>query len=522
MRVYEQGSISAAARRLSEARGLWGRSRSERGMGMSGRSRAMEGPGRVGGASEGSAIERFFKLSAWNTTIGTEALAGLTTFMVMAYIIFVNPGILTTIPQDGVSRAGVTTATCLVAGIMSILMGLVTNRAFAIAPGMGLNAIVMFQLVGAQGLTYGEAMGVIVAEGLLITLLVVVGLRKVVMDAIPDDLKKAISVGIGLFILFIGLVNGGVVMTAEGTPLTMAPLNTWTVATTVIGLLLTVVLMARNVRGALLWGVLGTTVIAIVINAANSNTVWTTPGVARVPTQIVATPDFSTVGLVSFNFFAKLGLLTAVLVIFAIMLADFFDTLGTLVGVGGQAGYLNERGELPDAQKPLLVDSLAAVGGGLGGASSATTYIESAAGIGVGGRTGLTAVITGVLFLLAMPFWPLVGVVPAQATAPALILVGFLMTGVLARQEVATRDGKTIATGGIDFTNLAIGLPALATIVLMPLTYNITNGIGAGFLLYTLIRLVKGEAREIHPALYVVSAAFLLYFLRLALFDITV
>jgi AGZA family xanthine/uracil permease-like MFS transporter len=470
-------------------------------------------------APDGSFLERYFKLSAWNTTLGTEAMAGVTTFMVMAYIIFVNPSILA---GDGPLRPGITTATCLVAGIMTILMGLVTNRAFAIAPGMGINAIVAFQLVGAQGLTYGEAMGVIVAEGIIITLLVVVGLRRIVMDAIPEDLKKAIAVGIGLFILFIGLVNGGLVVTDAGTPLAMAPLNTWTVATTVLGLLLTVVLMARNVRGALLWGVLGTTAIAIIINAFNNNTVWTTPGVARIPTDIIATPDFSTVGLVSFKFFDHLGVLTAVLVIFAIMLADFFDTLGTLVGVGGQAGYLNERGELPDAQKPLLVDSLAAVGGGLGGTSSATTYIESAAGISVGGRTGLTAVITGILFLLAMPFWPIVGAVPAEATAPALILVGFLMTGVLARQEVTTVEGKTLATGGIDFTNLAIGLPALATIVLMPLTYNITNGIGAGFLLYTLIRLVKGEAKAIHPALYVVSAAFLLYFLRLALFDITV
>ncbi len=498
---------------------------------MSGQSRAMDGPGRASGASEGSFFERYFKLSVWNTTIGTEALAGLTTFMVMDYIIFVNPNILTTIPQDGVTRAGITTATCLVAGIMSILMGLVTNRAFAIAPGMGINAIVAFQLIGAQGLTYGEAMGVIVAEGIVITLLVVVGLRKMVMEAIPEDLKKAISVGIGLFILFIGLVNGGLVRPGAGTPLEMAPLVGWTLATTVIGLLLTVVLMARNVRGALLWGVLGTTVIAIVINALNNNTLWLVTGadgvardlgVARIPTEFIATPDFSTVGMVSFGFFAKLGVLTAVLVVFAIMLADFFDTLGTLVGVGGQAGYLNERGELPDAQKPLLIDSLAAVGGGLGGASSATTYIESAAGIGVGGRTGLTAIVTGVLFLLAMPFWPIVGAVPAQATAPALILVGFLMTGVLARREVTTADGKQITTGGIDFANLAIGLPALATIVLMPLTYNITNGIGAGFLLYTLIRLAKGEAKAIHPALYVVSAAFLLYFLRLALFDITV
>ncbi len=474
------------------------------------------------GGAAGGTLERLFKLRAWGTTAGTEMMAGLTTFMVMAYIIFVNPTILTTIPTDA-SRSGITTATCLVAGVMSILMGLVTNRAFAIAPGMGLNAIVAFQLVGAQRLTYGEAMGVIVAEGLIVTLLVVVGLRRLVMEAIPVDLRKAIAVGIGLFILFIGLVNAGLVTSnppGQGTPLQMARLTGWPVATAVLGLLLTVVLMARNVRGALLWGVLGTTALAVAVNYANGGQVWTTPGVARLPSQLVATPDFSTVGRFSFGYFGKLGLLTAALVIFSIMLADFFDTLGTLVGVGGRAGYLTARGELPDAQKPLLVDSLAAVAGGAAGSSSATTYIESAAGIGVGGRTGLTAVVTGILFLLAMPFWPIVGMVPPEATAPALILVGFLMTGVLGERE-ETVDGET-GRGGIDFTNLAIGLPALATIVMMPLTYNITNGIGAGFILYTVIRLVRGEWRRIHPALYVVAAIFVLYFLREALFGITV
>ena len=487
--------------------------------------------GQAGTIGSENFVERFFKLRQWGTTVGTEVMAGLTTFMVMAYIIFVNPNILTTTQQDA-SRAGITTATCLIAGIMTLFMGLFTNRAFAIAPGLGINAIVAFQLVGAQGLTYAEAMGVIVLEGLVITLLVVLGLRRIVMDAIPEDLKKAISVGIGLFILFIGLVEAGLVRQGAGTPLEMAPLNGWPLFVTVAGLLFTIVLMARNVRGALLWGVLATTVLAIVINALNGTRLWLVPdaanpgqfidnGVAELPTSILATPDFSTLGMVSFGFFGKLGILTAALIVFAILLADFFDTLGTLVGVGGQAGYLTAKGELPDAQKPLLVDSLAAVAGGLGGTSSATTYLESAAGVGVGGRTGLTAVVTGILFLLAMPLWPLVGIVPAQATAPALILVGFLMTGVLAQRETVAEDGSRIRTGGIDFTNLAIGLPALATIILMPLTYNITNGIGAGFLLYTIIRLVKGEARAIHPALYIVSAAFLLYFLRLPLFGIT-
>lgn len=476
----------------------------------------------------GGWLDQYFKLSAWGTTVGTEAMAGLTTFMVMAYIIFVNPTILTT-TQQAVGRSGITTATCLAAGVMTIFMGLFTNRAYALAPGMGLNAIVAFQLVGAQKLTYGEAMGIIVSEGVLITLLVVVGLRKVVMDAIPLELKKAISVGIGLFILFIGLNEAGVVVSnppGQGTPLQLGHLVGWPVAVAVLGLLFTVILMARNVRGALLWGVLGTTALAVAVNYASGGKLWLVNGqdlgVAKLPRQWIATPDFSTLGAFSFGYIAKLGALSATLIVLSLMLADFFDTIGTLIGVGGQAGYLNERGELPDAQKPLLVDSLAAVAGGAAGSSSVTTYIESAAGVGVGGRTGLTAVVTGLLFLLAMPFWPIVGVVPAQATAPALILVGFLMTGVLSERETTDAAGNPVTTSGIDFANLAIGLPALATIVMMPLTYNITNGIGAGFILYTIIRLVKGEARRIHPALYVVAAVFLVYFLREALFGVTV
>ncbi|HET8631061.1 MAG TPA: NCS2 family permease [Thermomicrobiales bacterium] len=491
-----------------------------------GDSREIRGDARAGGM-----LERVFGLSKWRTTVGTEVMAGLTTFMVMAYIIFVNPQILTS-TQTAVGRAGITTATCLVAGVMTIFMGLFTNRAYALAPGLGINAIVAFQLVGAQKLTFGEAMGVIVTEGLIITLLVVVGLRKVVMDAIPGDLKKAIAVGIGFFILFIGLVDAGLVTQGQGTPLQMGRLVGWPVAVAVIGLLFTIVLMARNVRGALLWGVLGTTALAVIVNYATGGNLWLVcdpqtkacvdQGIAKLPSQWIATPDFSTLGTFSFGFVAKMGVVSAVLVVFTIMLADFFDTVGTLIGVGSEAGYLDEKGDLPDVQKPLLVDSLAAAAGGLAGASSATTYIESAAGVGVGGRTGLTAVVTGILFLLAMPFWPIVGMVPAQATAPALILVGFLMTGVLSERETTGAAGERATTAGIDFTNLAVGLPVLATMILMPLTYNITNGIGAGFILYTLIRVVKGEWRQVHPALYVVAAIFVIYFLRQALFGVTV
>jgi AGZA family xanthine/uracil permease-like MFS transporter len=445
----------------------------------------------------------------------TELLAGLTTFVVMSYIIFVNPGILSTPGPnaDGLSISATTTSTCLVAGVMSILMGLFANRAYAIAPGLGLNAIVAFTLVGQEGLTYPEAMGVIVAEGILITLLVVAGVRRYVMDLVPLELKKAISVGIGLFILFIGLVNGGLVQAGQGTPVTIGTLRGAPVLVTAVGLLITIGLMARGFRAAILLGIVLTTVFAVLVEEI-ADTGQFIPGQAQFPDKVADAPDFGVVGDFSFNFFSELGVWVAVLTVLAIMMADFFDTMGTLVGVGSQAGYLNERGELPDAQKPLLVDSLAAVAGGAASSSSATTYIESASGVANGGRSGLVAVVVGVLFLLATPFWPLVAIVPTSATAPALIIVGWMMMSVLSEREETTADGRLIRTRGIDFADIEIGLPVLAAMVMMPLTYNITNGIGAGFVVWTVVKLAKGKLHEIHPVLYVISAAFVVYFLR--------
>ena len=446
--------------------------------------------------------------------LSTELMAGLTTFMVMAYILFVNPSILTApdVP-DKLTVSAVTTSTALVAGVMTIIMGLATNRAYALAPGMGLNAIVAFQLMGAMGLTASQAMGVIVAEGIVITILVLLGIRKYVMTAIPVELKRAISVGIGLFILFIGLVKGVLVVADPATLVRMGDLRGVPVLVTAVGLFLTIALMARNVRGSLLWGIVGATIFSIIARTITGTTQFA-PGVAEVPSKWVAAPDFSRIGHFSFGFFSELGVLTAVLVILAIMLADFFDTMGTLIGVGSQAGYLDENGELPQAQRALLVDSLAAVAGGAASSSSATTYVESAAGVGVGGRTGLVSIVVGVLFLLSMPFWPLVDVVPDQATAPALIIVGWLMMSVLSERDYVSATGKVVRTRGIDFTNIEEGLPVIATMVIMPLTYNITNGIGAGFVMWTAIKLFRGKLSEIHPVMYVISAAFIIYFVR--------
>jgi AGZA family xanthine/uracil permease-like MFS transporter len=466
-----------------------------------------QGTGRLSGRSSGTSdgfIERQFRLSQHGTDVRTEIIGGITTFMVMSYIIAVNPAILN-LGGGGLGIREVATVTCLAAGLLTIAMGLYANRAIAIAPGLGLNAIVAFTLVGAMGLTFPQAMGVVVAEGIIIFLLVLLGVRQYVMDVVPLPLKQAISVGIGFFILFIGLRNAGVAGTgAAGLP-ELLPLNTWPIFVSMSGLAITLVLVARGVRGAILWGILASTVIAFIV-----------PGnVAVFPDDPLAGPDFSLIGDFSFGFIGELGFLTALLVVFSLMLADFFDTMGTLVGVGSRAGYLDENGNFIDAQKPLLVDSAAAAVSGAMSASSSTSYIESVAGVEAGGRTGLVSVVTGLLFLLALPFVNLVNAIPSVATAPALIVVGVLMIGVLSQRE----SGSGASSRQIAFDDIEEGLPVVLTMLVMPFTTNITNGIGAGFVSYVLLKIARGKAGQVNPALYAIAAAFLLYFLRWALFD---
>jgi AGZA family xanthine/uracil permease-like MFS transporter len=287
----------------------------------------------------GSGLERFFKFKQWNTSLKRDTLAGLTTFIVMSYIIFVNPSILG-LDGKGLPFAAALTSTCLVAGVMTILMGLVTNRAYAIAPGMGLNAVVAFSLVAAQGLSFKSAMGIVVLEGVAITILVLTGFREAIFKAIPIELKKAIVVGIGFFILFIGLVDGGIVVAGSGTVVTLGSFTTVPVAVTLFGLVITIIMVARKWRGAIILGILITTVFAIILNYAYDQKAFP-PGQAVWPSDIVAMPDFSLVGAFDFGAFAKLGIAATILWIFSLMLSDFFDTMGTLVGVGGQAGYLD-------------------------------------------------------------------------------------------------------------------------------------------------------------------------------------
>ena len=454
-------------------------------------------------------LERFFKLRENATTVSTEIIGGVTTFFVMAYIIALNPIILNYVgipdlqsKNLGPGFAQTVAMTALCAGVLTIAMGLYANRPFAMAAGLGLNAVVAFQLVlGKPALPWQAAMGIIVLEGVAITILVLTGLREAILNAIPLVLKQAIGVGIGLFILLIGLVNSGIVIhPASGAPIvTLSALNTGPILTFMVGLVITLTLFARGVRAALLLGIIGTTIVAGVLHAIFATYVPSTaPGTAQLPSTWFQAPDFSNAlsGL-NFNAFSILGPLAAILAVFTIMLSDFFDTMGTVVGISGQAGWLDSKGRLPGIRNILLIDSIGAAFGGLMGASSNTTYIESAAGVSAGARTGLASVVTGLLFLLCMFLAPVVAVIPPEATAPALVIVGFLLAGIASK---------------IDFTDIELGLPALLTIVVMPFTYSITNGVGAGFVTFAFLKLVRGKASEVHWLMWVVVAAFILYF----------
>ena len=475
-----------------------------------------------------SALDRQFRFDRRGTTLGRDTIAGVTTFIVMSYIIFVNPAILgfagvQGLEGKGLPFEGVLTSTCLVAGVMTILMGLYTNMAYAIAPGLGLNAVVAFTLVANEGLGFPEAMGIVVLEGLAVFVLVILGMREAIMNAIPLELKKAIAIGIGLFIAFIGLVNSGLVIRGAGTPVDLAEFTTWPVFITLFGIVVTIALRSIGFRGDLLVGIILTTAFATIVNYATD--VYTAPaeqGYARWPDDVFEWPDFSLVGDFSFDSFGTLGVVATLAFVFTLFLADFFDTMGTLVGVGRQAGYLDADGRMPEIRKPLLVDSLAAAAGGAASASSATTYIESASGVSVGGRTGWVSVVTGFLFFPFMFIAPLIGMVPPQATAPALLIVGWLMISVLSETEeeaeleeraVSDRPRVVRAVAGIDFSDVALGLSAAIVIMFMPFTFSITDGIAAGFIVYVLVRIFQGRWAVVHPLMYAAAGAFVLYFL---------
>jgi AGZA family xanthine/uracil permease-like MFS transporter len=458
-------------------------------------------------------LDRFFEVSARRSTMGREVRGGFTTFFTMAYIVVLNPIILSGADISGntLPFGGVAAVTAMIAGLMTILMGVVGRYPFAVATGLGINAIVA--VFAATQLSWPEIMGLIVLEGLLITVLVLTGFRRAVFEAIPAQLKTAIAVGIGFFLTIIGLVDAGFIRRAqEGVvPISFGingQLAGWPLLVFVVGLLLTSVLVVRKVKGALLIGIVAATVLAIIVEAvAKIGPTFTEDGVnprgwaLQVPTlpdQVVSSPDLSLIGNFSlFGGFERIGVIAALLIVFSIMIADFFDTVGTVTAVGAEGGLLDKDRNLPKSQPVLLVDSLAAAAGGAGSVSSNTTYIESASGVADGARTGLASVVTGALFLVAMFFSPLVQVVPSEAAAPVLVIVGALLFSQI----------KNLV-----WDDLSLVIPAFLTIALMPFTYSITNGIGAGVISFVVLRLAVGRRRDIHPLMWVIAALFVVYF----------
>ena len=468
-------------------------------------------PSRAGG------IDGFFRISERGSTVARELRGGLVTFLTMAYIIVLNPIILLQgLDENGDQLAGgdfaaVAAATALVAGVLTILMGVVANYPLALATGLGLNAFVTFSV--ASQMTWADAMGLVVIEGLIILGLVLTGFREAVFRAVPSQLKIAISVGIGLFLTIIGLVDAGFVRRTGAGPVPVelgigGQLQGWPVAVFALGLIMVFTLHVLRVRGGILITIVTMTIVAIIVEkvadigptftAAGYNPVGWSLNVPAWPDSIVDKPDLQLLG--EFNLLGSwesAGIVVTSLLIFTLLLADFFDTMGTMTAIGAEAGLLDEEGMPPNTQRILIVDSLAAAAGGAASVSSNTSYIESASGVGEGARTGFASVVTGLLFLCAIFLAPLVVMIPAQAAVPALVLVGFLMM-----QQVK----------GIDWDDLEIAVPAFLTIVLMPFTYSITAGIGAGFLAFVLIKLVKGKSASVHPLMWTIAALFVIYF----------
>ena len=466
-------------------------------------------------------LDSYFKISQRGSTVAREVRGGIVTFFTMAYIVALNPLIIGLAKDaDGKFIGGgdapnlplVAAMTALMAGILTILMGVVGNYPLALATGLGLNTFVAVGI--ASKMTWADAMGLVVLEGLIITVLVLTGFRTAVFKAVPAQLKIAISVGIGLFIALIGLVDAGFVRrTSSGpVPVTLGDGGTlvgWPIIVFAFGLFLTIGLMVKRTKAAILIGIVLATALAVIIETTlkigpnfdgkNVNPKGWGLNVPAMPKDIVATPDFSLFG--QFNLFGSLDripLITVILLVFTLLLSDFFDTVGTVTAIGHEAGLIDKDGNIPNNDRILLVDSIAAAAGGAGSISSNTSYIESASGVGEGARTGLASVVTGICFLLTTFLAPLVAIIPYEAATPALVIVGFLMMTQIK---------------SIDWDDYGIAIPAFLTVILMPFTYNISVGIGAGFVTHVVIRYIQGRRKDVHPLLLLVSGLFMIYFL---------
>lgn len=467
-------------------------------------------------------LDTYFKITERGSTMSREVRGGLVTFVAMSYIVVLNPLILGSFsPDDAAAKTDVlgnilpvtqvAAVTALVAGLMSIVFGIVANYPFGIAAGLGINSLLAVTI--APQVTWPEAMGLVVIDGIIIVALAISGFRTAVFNAIPDALKSAIAAGIGMFIAFIGFVDAGFVRRIPDVAGTTVPVGlgiggsiaSWPTVVFVFGVLLMGILVARKVRGGLLIGIVVTTALAAVLEAVFD--VGPSQGVdpkgwnlsvPGLPDVLFEMPNLSLVGDVNlFGAFTRIGVLAASLLVFTLVLANFFDAMGTMTGLGKEGNLTDEHGTLPNVGKALVVEGTGAIVGGAASASSNTVFAESASGIAEGARTGLANVVTGLLFLAAMFLTPLYSVVPIEAAAPALVVVGALMIG-------QVRD--------IDFTRFDVALPAFLTIVVMPFTYSIANGIGVGFITWVVVHAGSGKAKQIHPLLWIVAALFVAYF----------
>lgn len=465
-------------------------------------------------------LEKVFELSTRGTTVARELRGGFVTFLSMVYILVLNPIILSGKDSTGAYLGGgaepnivaIAAGTALIAGIMTILMGAVANFPIAISAGLGLSPVVAYSLVQIPGMTWADGMGIIVIEGIVIVLLVLTGLREAIFRAVPKFLRVAISVGIGMFISLIGFSNAGLVKGNKAGPTLLnfgnaGSIDTWPLFVFILGLFLTLIMMARKVPGAILIGMTVTTVFGFVLEAvahlgaaSEKNPGGWISAVPAVKGQLVQTPHFGTLGEFSIvGPFQKLGVITVVVLAFTVMLADFFDTMGTMVAVAAEGKLLDSEGNPPRTRAILMVDSVAAIAGGVGGVSSNTSFAESTSGVADGARTGLASVSTGIFFLLSTFLAPLVSLVPSEAAAPALVAVGVLMM---------------MQVTEINWEDFSVAVPAFLTIAFMPFGYSITVGIGVGFISYVIMESVMGRIKKVHPLMWVVAALFVIYFLN--------
>jgi len=463
-------------------------------------------------------VDKFFEITSRGSTWARELRGGLVTFVTMAYIVILNPLILGGFSADQAAvdvagnwlpNAQVAAVTALTAGVMTILFGLVARLPYGFAAGLGINSFLAVSVVGQ--VTWPEAMGLVLINGVIIVILASTGMRELIFNAVPQQLKIAITVGIGLFIAFIGLVDSGFVRSsgAASPPVQLGDqgsVSTLPTAVFVIGLIIIGVLVARKAQAALLIGIVATTIIAVILESIfkvgpslGVNPAGWNLNAPVLPTEFVAVPDLSLIGQVSFGAFDRIGMLAAVMLVFTLVFTNFFDAMGTMTGLANEAGLADKNGNFPRLKSALIVEGIGAVAGGAASASSNTVFIESGAGIGEGARTGLANIVTGVLFLAAMFFTPLTQIVPLEVAAAALVIVGAMMVSQIRH---------------IDFSEFSIVLPVFLTILVMPLTYSIANGIGAGFVSWVLVRSFSGKGKQISPLLWVVAAGFVLFFVR--------